>query len=428
MIRKWYYIPALLFLILTLVSGIWLRLQWAWPQWMLFRADYLIHGHSHVALLGWAFLGLMGLVLEAGTIRRTLPRRSVTGLGILTIVITLVLFIAFIHEGYAPLSIALSTVHMLLGYGLAWIFFRNAVREGNPGSQYFLEGAVFWMVMATAGTWLLAVGRGLPPFWLDASVQFYLHILFNGWFLFALCGLAYRYFIDPEYRNMTWPFWLMMVGLLPALIPQLQLQEPSYAAVLSGLAGALLFATGGLAVLGLTLRSLTGRRSDAGNVYAHTHATGHQPHWVCKELLWSGLIGAVPVLLLPVAMAWPPFREIWLHSDFLVIGYIHLHLLLVVSTLLLFGILQRLFHLRQIGRVRKMLHAGAWLYLTGSIAMVTLLFLTGIMQVSGKMVYFPVQKSLFFTGFITLAGILIIAGLLIGINTGRFNRGGKSNE
>ena len=427
MIRKWYYIPALLFLVLTLVSGIWLRLQWAWPQGMLFLADYLIHGHSHVALLGWAFLGLMGLVLEAGTIRRTLPRRSVTTLGILTALVTLVLFIAFVREGYAPLSIALSTVHMLLGYGLAWIFFRKAVGEGNPGSQYFLEGAVFWMVMATAGIWLLAVGRGLPPFWVDASVQFYLHILFNGWFLFALCGLAFRYFIDPEYRHITWPFWIMMVGLVPALIPQLPLQEPSYAVVLSGLAGSLLFAAGGLAVLGFTLRSLTGRRPYANNGYSH--GTGHQPRWVCKELLWSGLIGAVPVLLLPVAMAWPPFREIWLHSDFLVIGYIHLHLLVVVSTLLLFGILQRLFKSQQTDRVMKMLHAGALLYLTGSIGMVILLFLTGIMQVTGNTVFFPVQKSLFYTGLITLAGILIIAGLLIGINTGRFNRGdGKIKE
>ncbi|MBP3191677.1 hypothetical protein [Natronogracilivirga saccharolytica] len=421
MIRKWYYIPALLFLALTLVSGIWLRLQWAWPQWMLFRADYLIHGHSHVALLGWAFLGMMGLVLEAGTIRRTLPRRSVTGLGTLTVLVTFLLFVAFVREGYAPLSIALSTVHMLLGYGLAWIFFRNAVGDGHPGSQYFLEGAVFWMVMATAGIWLLAVGRGLPPFWVDASVQFYLHILFNGWFLFALCGLAFRYFIDPQYRHMTWPFWLMMVGLVPALIPQLPLQEPSYAVVLSGLAGSLLFAAGGLAVLGSTLRSLTGRWSYANK--ACFHGTGHQTRWICKELLWSGLIGAGPVFLLPVAMAWPPFREIWLHSDFLVIGYIHLHLLVVVSTLLLFGILQRLFKLQQTDRVLKTLHAGAWLYLTGSITMVILLFLTGIIQVTGKTVFFPVQKSLFYTGVISLTGILIIAGLLIGINIERFYHG-----
>jgi len=232
MIKRWFYLPSLLFLLLALLSGTWLRLQWSWPHrqvlglelpWALFfRAEYLLHGHSHVALLGWTFLGLAGLVLDAGTRRTRLPLRSLRVLAALTILGTTVLFIAFVRDGYAPLSIALSTIHMLLAYVLAWIFFRHARTDSNNGSNYFLEGAVFWMVMATAGPWLLAAGRGLSPFWMDAAVQYYLHVFFNGWLLFGLAGLSFRYLVQPRYHQQAWPFWLMMAGWLPTLIAGIQ--------------------------------------------------------------------------------------------------------------------------------------------------------------------------------------------------------------
>lgn len=405
MIRRWYYIPALLFLLLTLASGIWLRLQWSWPQWMMFRADYLTHGHSHAALLGWGFLAMMGLVLEAGTRPMRLPRYLVVGLGMLTAAVTLFLFVVFVSGGYTPFSILLSTIHMFLGYGLAWIFFRNARNDENIGARNFLEGAVFWMVTATAGTWMLAAGRSLPSFWMDASVQFYLHVLFNGWFLFALCGLAYRYLIPAGYHDKVWPFWMMMAGLLPSLIPQLSLEEPSLLMISVGLAGTVLFAGGGLAVIGLTIRSLTGNRTRHIN---SGHYSAPQVRWISMELLWMGLIGGALILLLPVPMAWPSFREIWLQSDFLVIGFIHLHLLVVVSTLLLFAILQRFVSRQKLKRPSALVRAGTLIYICGTVAMVFLLFLTGILQVTAVNPFYSVQKMLFYSGVVTLTGLVIL--------------------
>lgn len=473
MFKNWFYLPALLFLLITLLSGTWLRIQWGWPQWQLlgfelpwslfFRADYLLHGHSHVALLGWVFPGLMGLVLEAGTRRSHLPQTGLRLLAALTIFVTLLLFIAFVGQGYAPLSIALSTIHMLLGYALAWIFFRHAREDSNTGSRYFLEGAVFWMVMATAGPWLLAIGRGLPPFWMDAAVHYYLHVLFNGWFLFGLAGLSYRYLVTPAYRQCIWPFWLMMAGLIPALLPALQsglFSQPVFshemaetsgmmstsagsamtvgsasgdmaarsvaeaAWQLAGVAGTALFAIGGLAVVWITIQSLLMKKRAL----------------ICRELLWVGLMAAVPVLILPVPMALPAVRSIWMQSDFLIIGFIHLHLLVMVTSLLLFAVLQRSaghatasgersgagmtpqqergLLSRSVGDVapvsdrmsirQSILRAGSLIYIGGILLMVTVLFITGYFQISGILPPYPVQKLPAYTGMAALTGVALL--------------------
>ena len=478
MIARWFYLPSLLFLLLALLSGTWLRLQWGWPQWqvlgldlpwsLFLRVEYLLHGHSHVALLGWTFLALAGLILEAGTRRNRLPVRSLRVLAALTILVTIFLFIAFVRDGYAPLSIALSTIHMLLGYVLVWIFFRHARTDSNTGSRYFLEGAVFWMVMATAGPWLLAAGRGLSPFWMDAAVQYYLHVLFNGWLLFGLAGLAFRYLLHSRFRQMTWPFWLMMAGLLPALLPQLGPQSPEMLSLpvgvttAAGLTGSILFAAGGLAVVWFTFMSLRERKKSG---------EGKAENRIGESLLYIGLGASVPVLLLPAFMAWPPVHALWSQSDFLTIGFIHLHLLAVVSTLLLYGIIQRVAPVFAIGfgrntadvddrkaadtdsrnavdtggrgvadersvagrrpltslfttgqypqalekrarRFRLLLRFGIALFVSGSLAMVILLIVTGLFQLAGSLPPYPVQKTLFYTGLMTLTGAIPVATAL----------------
>lgn len=414
LVKKWFYIPAMLFLTLTLISGVWLRLQWSWPQFFLFRADYLIHGHSHAALLGWIFLGFAGLVLETGTIRRTLPVRLLKFLGGTIVFITMALFVIFIRDGYNPLSIILSTLHMLLGYIIAWLFFRHARQDSHVAGQLFLEGAVFWMIIATAGTWLLALGKELPTIWIDIAVQFYLHVLFKGWFVFALSGLAFRFMIDTNRKKTIWPFWLMMAGLIPSLFPQLELESHLFTII--GLVGTILYGVGGLAIVWFVVRS--------NMIYRR--------RWFCIELMWTGIAGSVLVFCLPVAVALPAVRHIWLNSDLLVIGYIHLLLLVTVSSLLLFAIIQRIASVRILiamvsGRVEYynvrfasiglptvrpvfgiLLRTGSWLFIAGSISMVTALFVTGVFQISGNIPPFQVQKLLFFTGLTALTGVLIM--------------------
>jgi hypothetical protein len=391
-----FYLPALIFLFLTLLSGVWLRYQWTWPGGMIFRADFLIHGHSHVALLGWVFLGLMGMTLESGTDRRRLPFRFTAITGFLTAVTTVLLFLAFVRDGYAPASIILSTIHMILGYILAGIYFRCTSGIARLADRHFLDGAVFWMILATAGTWMLAAGQGLSPFWMHVSVRFYLHILFFGWFMFALAGFACRYMAGPDQKSETWPFWLMTAGLLPSLLPHL---DPGrYGAwgftgdlpwwyTMAGTAGTLLYGIGGIAVLFMLFRS--------GYI--------RSVRWRFPILLWTGIAGAAFVFILPVITSFPAIRGIWMQSDFLVIGFIHLHLLVTVTSLLLFMLLNR----RIIKGPQRYfgLNAGAFLFTTGNVAMVLLLFMTGFFQIAGILPPWPVQKMLFYTGSVSLTGL-----------------------
>lgn len=427
-ISRWFYLPSLLFLLLALISGTWLRLQWGWPQWQLlgkdlpwflfFRTEYLLHAHSHVALLGWVFLALAGLILEAGTHRNRLPVRTIRVLAALIILVTIILFVAFIRDGYAPLSIAMSTVHMLFGYVFAWIFFRHARSDGNKGSCYFLEGAVFWMVMASAGPLLLALSRGLSPFWMDVAVHYYLHVLFNGWLLFGLAGLSYRYYIHPRYYRRVWPFWLMLTGLLPAFLSRLEPEKASFIVVsysaqsVSGIIGSIMFAAGGMGVVFYTIISQWSRKG----------------LWRPEKILfWTGLTGSLLVFLLQAAMAWPPVALMWTQSDFLRVGYIHLHLLGVVTTLLLYGLMVRMVPwsgmkktMPQFPLFRISYRIGVLLFIFGVLAMIILLLLIGVFQLFEYPFRYPAQKLLFFTGLLTIPGIaLLIVVIILSILTRR---------
>ena len=60
---RYFILPALLYLTISLMGGMWIRLQWAVPTWTLFTTKFMIHAHSHLALLGWLFLALFRLLL-----------------------------------------------------------------------------------------------------------------------------------------------------------------------------------------------------------------------------------------------------------------------------------------------------------------------------------------------------------------------------
>lgn len=391
-----FYLPALFYLILTAATGCLLRLQWTAPEYSFFNAQNLIHAHSHIALLGWIFLVLCGLLFEYGMKKEALRHSRRTAFGILIQITVIGMLVSFALQGYAPASIAFSSIHIFLSYYFAALYFRNERMGINPVVRNFYNAAVLWMVLSSFGPWLLAAGGGITPFWMDTAISFYLHLQFNGWFIFFLSGFTYHFLINRHFRSQPkWgnlPFAFMFLGLTPSLIPILDDSNTGFWLVMAGSAGTLAFTAGSAMVLWLAWQSRT--------VLAGQRGSG---------LFWFAFLAGGIKTLMQAATVFPQAVTIFLPAHYIVIGFIHLLLLGFISTALLYIIALK--------RNREM-HAMVWRagsisFQTGTAAMLVLLFGIGLMQITGQVVYFQFQLWLLAAGILVLGGVMVMTGSII---------------
>ena len=125
MIKRWLIYPSLIYLLLTLLIGIWIRFQWIQPEMAIFNSKYLIHAHSHLAMLGWLFPVLAALLMHTGTREQTW-KDLLNPYFLIPLHFTIIaMTIAFALEGYAMNSIVLSTFFICLMIWFGWYFLKN---------------------------------------------------------------------------------------------------------------------------------------------------------------------------------------------------------------------------------------------------------------------------------------------------------------
>ncbi len=365
-------------LAVTLASGTLLRYQWTGHAAIPLNARHLLHGHSHIALLGWAFIGVFGLILRGSRGRSPGIARGV-GEALLLLLIAL-LFVAFVQEGYGPRSIALSTLHIAVSFGLvgAW-FARGRTKVGEPARPW-IELSLVWFVVGSIGPLMLAFGTRMGEAWIEAWVGYYLLLLFNGWLTFALVGLlAERLRVEPARPARD----AMAIGVLPMAFPLFGPWFEPWLGV-GGLpwiafAGALLFGGGVIVVAAQLGRKAPG----AGSPSARLLLAGTLAALALSGILHA--VGAVP--------GWAPhLREV---RSF-VVGLVHLQLLGFVTA----GLALLLLPVRQVG---------VGLLLAGSWAMIGILFWLGALELLGRPVLWPTQWVLTWTGVVALLGGLLLA-------------------
>ena len=192
---------ALGYFLLVALLGLFLRLFFVVPIPANFR--YVVHGHSHIALLGWVYITLTTLIYKmylsegknAKIYRRIFWFTQLTLLGML---------FTFPFTGYAMFSITFSTLFLFASYLMAWfILKRTPQQHRNRNSFKCIKASLWYLVISSIGPW--AVGGvmatlGKTSIWYKMSIYFYLHFQYNAWFIFALCGIL-LYFL--EQRNLT---------------------------------------------------------------------------------------------------------------------------------------------------------------------------------------------------------------------------------
>ena len=156
--------------------------------------QFLMHGHSHVAMLGWLYLMLYCLIFHFFVPKEAQQKPIYNRLFWVTELAVVGMMIDFPAQGYAFVSILFSTLHIFCSYWFCYLIWKDAKPSTFPEKR-MLHTALFFMLLSTLGVWCLgpAVGiMGKASAFYQIAIQFFLHFQFNGWFLFAVLALFFK--------------------------------------------------------------------------------------------------------------------------------------------------------------------------------------------------------------------------------------------
>ncbi|WP_459414396.1 hypothetical protein [Flagellimonas marinaquae] len=160
-----------------------------------FNYRYVVHAHSHIALLGWVYVGLTTLLHlcfvesknSSVVYKRIFRCTQGTLIGML---------LTFPFTGYALFSIIFSTLFLIVSYVYVYHFWKNIKPElkQSKGLQC-AKAALLYLVVSSIGPWALGAimnTLGAQSIWYRLAIYFYLHFQYNGW-----CSHWQPYFCLP---------------------------------------------------------------------------------------------------------------------------------------------------------------------------------------------------------------------------------------
>ncbi len=389
-------IIAMGFFFLAAALGALMRFMWVEEISFI---DYrnVMHAHSHTALFGWAFIGLASSFVFF--LFPEIPNKKKFALTLKMFAVACAgMFLAFLYQGYGAISIALSTLSILIIYYFAFLFLRAARGLPQANSTRFAKWAVYWLLLSTAGLWAIApvgaiLGKLHPMYF--ASIQFFLHFQFNGWITYGILALLLKRF-EKEGSPVVLPrytFLILQVSLILTYALSITWSSPESVLFYLNSAGVLLQ----LIAFWLLFKG-----------FYKLKLAGFDRENVATWLLKLGLFSLVLKVLMQGAVAVPYIAEVSYTIRNFVIGFIHLAMLgsfsfVLISLWLHHDILPR----------AKTAKAGFGILVAGFVLTEALLFLQGIMLWGGAGFlpgYYPILFAA--TLLLPLALLLILTSTL----------------
>lgn len=394
--RAWFRIALANFFIAAVMGAI---LRYAFVveiPWLEFRN--FLHGHSHVAMLGWLYLAVYAMLVQA-FLREDQQRRPFYRYNFIVAQASVLgMLVAFPLQGYGAVSIAFSTLHGLASYFFAYRLMKDMPRDGSI-SRLFARAALLFMIFSTLALWAMpaiVIGgmQGKAIYYM--TVQFYLHFQFNGWFVFAVLGLFFKLMesrgIALAQKPALWFFRLLAVSAFLTYALAVAWAEPLPAVFAANSLGA------GLQLLALAFFAAVVMR-------LHRQLHRHIGGWGLWLIKIAFACFALKVLM-QTAVIVPSIATVAYTVRNFVIGFIHLILLGVVTMFTLgYAVLNGLLADRSPWR-----RAGLWLLLAGFFSSELLLFLQGLMfwAALGFLPFY--YEALFGLSALVPAGVLLMLG------------------
>ena len=208
------------FLMIVLLGS---SMRWSYVFNILSEYRYILHTHSHIALLGWVYIGLTALLAK-----QFLPNKSAKGFSRLfwiTQITMIGMLFSFPFQGYGKYSIIFSSLFLVVSYFFAGFFILKTPKELKTNYSYkWIRLAIICMIISSIGPWALGYimvkfGKESPLY--SGAIYFYLHFQYNGWMLPGIIGLFLRYVeqkkIEFNTKNQKYSLWLFGLGIFLSL-------------------------------------------------------------------------------------------------------------------------------------------------------------------------------------------------------------------
>ncbi|KIC03612.1 membrane protein [Flavobacterium sp. JRM] len=208
--KSWVVCCFFNFLIASLM-GLLMRYVYLFP--LNINYSFLLHAHSHVAMLGWAYLMIYVLIVRFFIPKEKIQKPIYNQLFWVTEFAVIGMMVTFPIQGYALFSIIFSTMHIVLSYVFCWLVWRDGFKDKRSDHKLLLA-AILFMVFSTFGVWCLgpAVSMlGKQSAFYQIAIQFFLHFQFNGWFLFAVLALFLKQFEDKIEKKSFKIFFTLLI-------------------------------------------------------------------------------------------------------------------------------------------------------------------------------------------------------------------------
>lgn len=219
-ITRWTRI-GLFNLLIVALYGLVMRYKIAFP-FPYFDQKNLQHAHSHFAFAGWVSLLLMVLLLN--TIDKNISpkekQRFNTTLWAF-LFCSWGMLIAFTVQGYGAISIFFATASVLVSFYYCWLFFQCTTNIKSLNAKPWFTAALFFNILSTLGTFYLSymmATKSIDQHSYLATVYWYLHFQYNGWFFFSCVGLFIHYLQQKgiSLKTAATIFWLLALSCVPA--------------------------------------------------------------------------------------------------------------------------------------------------------------------------------------------------------------------
>ncbi|MBC5994513.1 hypothetical protein [Pontibacter cellulosilyticus] len=367
--RNWLLV-SLLNLVIVAILGLLLRWMFVAPVAGI-NYKYLLHAHSHVALLGWLYAAVFVALVSTFLPAELRDKKTYTWQFWLSQGAVLGMLFTFPVQGYAAASIAFSTAHILLSYWFAYRFQKDAkaakLNQGKHQLSFkFIRAALFFLVLSSLGPWamgpFMALGHSGSELYFNA-IYFYLHFQYNGWFTFAVLGLLFwlleHYQIAFNAKNGGLFFRLMFWACIPAFLLSVLWIKPAIAVYwISGAAAVVQ-----VMALGVLLAILIPLRRQVYNLFGG---------W-SKLTLQLAILAFILKTGMQFATAFPYMADLAYKIRLFVIGYLHLVLIGFVSLFILAFFVQK----GWLSLKQSMSKWGIGIFILGFILTEMLLFLQG---------------------------------------------------
>jgi hypothetical protein len=322
---------SLINLLIVAIIGVLMRYKIGF-EFPYFNQKSLQHSHSHFAFSGWISHTLMVLMIVylKNKIQNTAPIffKKYNNILLANLICSYGMLIFFIIQGYGLFSIFFSTTSLLISYIFAYYFIKDLKQIPNQDlSKNWFKAALFFNIISSIGTLALAYMMASKNIYQEeylASIYYYLHFQYNGWFFFSCMGLLFA-FLDlstsqnPFYKK---TFNLFFISCIPSyFLSTLWMNIPLWLYVIT--------------IIAALVQVYTWFRFLSIVVKAKKEYLENFPYFLRYILLFIGFVLSIKFIL-QLGITIPAISQLAFGFRPIVIAYLHLVLLAFVSLFLLF--------------------------------------------------------------------------------------------